>query len=200
MSKLLSGRWLAILLLTVAAVLAATHLGDIRLHLAVAGLSALIFAGMGVRENAHLTTSGASQHAIGASSARHMGLVWIWGAAILVLSYTLLLTPWREWLHFFAAFAVVGVLCLLFASALERDAASNSDDQTMLKLGRLLTIGQVVGMLAMLIGIAIDPDKSIVTKARPDWAANIVFVFGGLALLAISAHALWQQRSVENQS
>ncbi len=197
MSKLLSGRWLAILVLTVAAVLAATYIGDQRLHLATAALSALIFAVMGLRDNAQLTASGASQHAIGASSAQHMGLVWIWGAAILGLSYTLLLTPWREWLHFFAAFAVVGLLCLLFASALERDAANNSDDQTMLKLGRLLTIGQVLGMLAMLIGISIDPDKSILTKIRPDWAANIVFVFGGLALLAISAHALWQQRGVE---
>jgi len=198
MSNLLSGRWLVVLILTVAAVLAATHVGDIRLHLAIAALSAVIFAVMGTRENTQLTASGASQHAIGASSARHMGLVWIWGAALLILSYTLLLTPWREWTHFFAAFAVVGVLCLLFASALDRDAASGSDDQTMLKLGRMLTIGQVVGMLAMLIGIAIDPDKSIVTKARTDWAANIVFVFGGLALLAISAHALWQQRSSES--
>ncbi len=194
MSKLLSVRWLAILVLTITAVLAATEFGGIRLHIVIAALSALIFAVIGVRDNAQLSATGASQHAIGASSARHMGLVWIWGAAILGLSYLFLIPPWREWLHFFAAFAIVGLLCMVFSSALERDAESNSGDQTMLKLGRLLTIGQVVGMLAMLIGLTIDPDKSILTKTRPDWAANIVFVFGGAALLAISAHALWQQR------
>lgn len=195
MSILPSVRWLAILALTVAAVLAATGFGDLNLHLAIAALCALIFAVIGVRENSQLTAAGASQHAIGASSARNMGLVWIWGAAILALSYLFLIPPWREWLHFFGAFAVVGVLCLLFAAALERDANTNSDDQTMLKLGRILTIGQVVGMVAMLIGLGIDPDKSILTKVRLDWAANIVFVFGGLALFVISAHALWQQRA-----
>ena len=65
----------------------------------------------------------------------------------------------------------------------------------MLKLGRVLTIGQLIGMTATIAGIAIDPDKSILSMARPDWAANIVFVFGGLALLAVSAYALWRQRN-----
>jgi len=194
MSILLSVRWLAVLVLTITAVLVATEFGDITIHIAVAALSALIFAVWGVRNNAQLTTAGASPHAIGASSARHMGVVWIWGAAILGISYMFLIPPWREWLHFFAAFAVVGLLCIVFSSALERDAESNSDDQTLLKLGRILTIGQVIGMLALLVGLTIDPDKSMLKKIRPDWAANIVFVFGGLALLVISAHALWQQR------
>ena len=195
MTNVLSIRWLAILVLAVVATLAATKIGDIRLHLATAAIVALVFATLGIRDNARLRAAGASEHAVGASSARSMALVWLWGAAILGLSYTLLLTPWREWLHFFAGFAVVGVLCLLFAGTLERDAKTDSDDQTMLKLGRILTIGQALGMLATLIGIAIDPDKSIVSKARPDWAANIVFVFGGLALLAICVYALWRQRS-----
>lgn len=195
MSKVPPIRWLAILLLTVTAILVATSFGDIRLHLIIAGLSALIFIAMAIKENVGLTAAGASRHEIGAADARNMGLVWVWGAAILGISYAMLLTPWREWLHFFAAFAVVGCLCLVFAGALERDAQSENADQTLLKLGRLLTIGQCVGMIATIVGIAIDPDKSIVSKARPDWAANIVFIFGGLALFAISAFALWQQRS-----
>lgn len=194
MVKGLSVQWLAMLALTVAAVLAATAFGDIRLHIGIAALAALLFAILGFQDNVRLRKAGATQHAIGASSAKYMGLVWLWGAAILGLSYMFLIPPWREWSHFFAAFALVGILCMVFSSALERDAESNSGDQTMLKLGRILTIGQVIGMLAMLIGLTIDPDKSMVSKARPDWAANIVFVFGGLALLVISAHALWRQR------
>lgn len=194
MSKILSLGWIATLVVSVGAILAATEFADIYVHLGIALLIAIVLTVTANSENAALRAAGSSQHAVGASTARHMALVWLWGAGVLGLSYMLLIPPWREWLHFFAAFAIVGVLCVVFAQALERDAATNSDDRTMLKLGRVLTIAQVVGMLATLIGLAIDPDKSILTKARPDWAANIVFVFGGLALLGISAYALWRQR------
>ena len=194
MSNLVSASWLGALIAGVIAVLAATGFGDIRVHLATAAIVALCFAVIGNKENARLRATGASEHAIGAATARNMGLVWLWGAGVLGISYAVLLTPWREWTHFFAAFAIVGILCLLFAAALNRDADQNSEDQTLLKLGRLLTFAQLIGMLATIAGIAIDPDKSILSKIRPDWAANIVFVFGGLSLLAISAYALWHQR------
>lgn len=194
MSNGLSLRWLSLLVVTVVAMLAATSFGDIRIHLIIAAICALIFAVYGVRQTARLTQQGASEHAVGAASAQSMGLVWLWGAAILGISYLALIKPWSEWLHFFGAFAAVGILCLLFARTLERDAASGTSDHTMLKLGRILTIGQAVGMLATLVGIGVDPDKSILTKTRPDWAANIVFVFGGLALLVISGFTLWKQR------
>lgn len=200
MSAVITPRWLALLAITVAAMLFATSYSDIRLHLAIAALSALIFIVCGLSDSAALQKNGGSDHAIGASSAKHMGLVWLWGAAILGVSYMFLIPPWREWLHFFAGFAVVGILCMVFAAALQRDADAGTGDDTMLKLGRVLTIGQIVGMLATLIGIGIDPDKSIVSKARPDWAANIVFVFGGAALLALSAYAVWKQRTGSTSS
>lgn len=195
MSNLPPLRWLILLLVAVVAVLAATALGDLTIHLVVAAVTALVLAVFGIADIRRLADGGASDHAVGAASARSMGLVWMWGALLLLLSYALLVPYWREWTHFFAAFAVVGVLCLIFAGALERDASAGSGDQTLLKLGRILTIAQCLGMLATLVGIAIDPDKSILTKIRPDWPANIVFVFGGAALLAISLYALWQQRS-----
>lgn len=193
MSLTFPPRLLITLIVTIAAVLVATAYGNITVHLALAALSALVFAVLGITDHNRLRSANATKHAIGASNARHMGLVWLWGAAILGISYALLITPWREWLHFFLGFALVGLMCVGFASTLEKDANANSDDETFLKLGRILTIGQLVGMLATLIGIAIDPDKSILSKARPDWAANIVFVFGGAALALISAYALWKQ-------
>lgn len=195
MSQVFPARWIVILLITVGSVLAATSFGDIRLHIIIAALCGLVFITSSVAEMSRLQSNGASQHALAAASARSMGAVWLWGAIILVTSYTLLIPPWREWLHFFAAFAIVGILCMVFAHALNRDAKTGSGDQTLLKLGRILTILQLVGMAATLIGLAIDPDKSIILKKRPDWAANIVFVFGGLALLAISMYALWQQKT-----
>jgi hypothetical protein len=118
-----------------------------------------------------------------------MGIVWLWGAASLFVIYVFILT-WHEWWQFFAAFAVVGVLCLGFAALLERDANAGRDDETMLALGRYLAIGQLAGMVVTVAGLAVDPDKEFLWPADGDWAGNIVFLFGALALLAITAHAL----------
>lgn len=186
--------WIAALLAGVGAVLVATHFLPLAAHLAVAAVVALFYALMAIRDHDRLKASGASEHLVGAATARHMGLVWLWGAGVLLLSYLLLLPPWREWWHFFLVFAAVGVISIFFAASLAKDASRNADDKTMLKLGRILTIAQLIGMIATIAGIAIDPDKQILSKERTDWAANIVFVFGAASLLVISSHALWRQR------
>ena len=93
--------WIAALLAGVGAVLVATHFLPLAAHLAVAAVVALFYALMAIRDHDRLKASGASEHLVGAATARHMGLVWLWGAGVLLLSYLLLLPPWREWWHFF---------------------------------------------------------------------------------------------------
>jgi hypothetical protein len=118
-----------------------------------------------------------------------MGLVWLWGAAGIFVVYAFILS-WREWWQFVTAFAVVGILCLGFAALLERDAARSRDDVAMLKLGRYLAMAQLGGMVVTILGLAVDPDKEFLWPDDGDWAGNILFLFGALALLAITAHAL----------
>jgi hypothetical protein len=152
-------------------------------------IAALAWVLMAIRERRSLAAAGASPSKIGAATARYMGVVWLWGAVSLFVIYVFILT-WHEWWQFFAAFAIVGALCLGYSALLERDANAGRDDETMLALGRYLAIGQLIGMIATVIGLAIDPDKELYWPADGDWAGNIIFLFGALALLAITAHAL----------
>ena len=66
----------------------------------------------------------------------------------------------------------------------------------MLALGRYMAIGQLVGMVVTVIGLGIDPDKEFYWPADGDWAGNIIFLFGALALLAITAHALLNDKKL----
>lgn len=157
--------------------------------LAATAFVSLVLAAVGLSERRELVRQGAAPSRVESVTARYMGLIWLWGAAALISVYVLILS-WREWTHFSAAFAVAGVLCLGFSSLLAKDAEKGRDDATLLKLGRYLGIGQLVGMLATMAGLAIDPDKEFLSTAESDWAGNGIFLFGALALAIVSAHAL----------
>lgn len=193
MSSLIT--WMLTLALALSAIIISAAAGRSEVHLATTALVSLVIAVLGIREDRALRAANASKSTIAASTARYMGLVWTWGALGLLMTYFFLLPAWKEWWHFFIAFAAVGVLCIFFAATLQRDAEAGKDDETMLRLGRALTWGQFIGMLITVIGIMIDPDKSLLNTARPDWAANNIFMFGALALAAISASALLAERS-----
>ncbi|MDQ8699951.1 hypothetical protein [Hyphomicrobium sp. LHD-15] len=157
--------------------------------LASAAFVNLLLVAVAISERRSLGRAGASRSKIESVTARYMGLIWLWGAAALVLVYVFVLS-WREWPHFSAAFAGAGVLALGFSALLAKDAAASREDATMLRLGRYLAIGQLVGMIATLAGLAIDPDKEVLYPVDADWAGNGIFVFGALALAIVSAHAL----------
>jgi hypothetical protein len=157
--------------------------------LAAAAFVNLLLATVAIHERRALVKAGAAASRIESLTARYMGLIWLWGAAALVLIYVLVLS-WREWPHFSAAFAGAGALCLGFSALLAKDAAKGRDDATMLRLGRYMAIGQLVGMIVTMIGLAIDPDKEIFHATDSDWAGNGLFLFGALALAIVSAHAL----------
>ena len=72
-----------------------------------------------VGEDSRLKEKWGQRRVIAAASARQMSLVWVWGAACLVIIYLTLL-QWREWWDFFTAFAVAGVVSLWLSFMLER--------------------------------------------------------------------------------
>lgn len=149
----------------------------------------LLLAAAAISERRALVQSGAAPSRVESVTARYMGMIWLWGAAALILVYVLVLS-WREWPHFAAAFAGAGLLCLGFSALLAKDAARGRDDATMLQLGRYLGIGQLIGMIVTMAGLAIDPDKEFLFPVDNDWAGNGIFLFGALALAIVSAHAL----------
>jgi inner membrane protein involved in colicin E2 resistance len=157
--------------------------------LGAAGFVNLVLAAVGIGERRSLSQAGAGRSAIESVTARAMGLIWLWGAAALVLVYNLVLS-WREWTHFSAAFAAAGLISLGFSALLAKDAEKGKEDATLLRLGRYFAIAQLVGMIATLIGLAVDPDKEILYAVDSDWAGNGIFLFGALALALVSAYAL----------
>lgn len=185
--------WMITLSVSLAAVILSAAAEQPTVHTFVAALIALAIAGMAVTENWQQRKAGLSENVISASTARHMGLVWIWGALSLFVTYFFILT-WKEWLVFTGAFAAVGILCLLFAAALDNDEQKGRKDQTMLSLARYLSIGQIIGMVLAMVGLVIDGKFPVTVKANAgwqDWAANNIFFFGALAIAIITANALW---------
>jgi hypothetical protein len=178
----------------VCSLILATGAANPQYYMAVTALISFAIAVIGLREIISLDKQGASISAVSASTARYMGLVYAWGALALFVTYYFILPEWHEWPVFCGAFAIIAAVSLLFAATMSNDAERGKDDPTLLKIGRILTIVQFAGTIVAVIGLMIDPDKQFLNAARKDWAAQTVFLFGAIALAAISAAALFYTR------
>lgn len=156
--------------------------------LGLAALACLMFAGLAAWQRGRLTAAGAGRSALAGADARSMALVWAWACLAILLAYVLVL-DWHEWWQYVAGAGAIAVLCLLFSAMMAKDAAAGREDETILKLARYLTMGQLVGMVAAMIGLVID-NKMPRDPQNPDWAAQTIFFFGAAALAVISLNAL----------
>jgi len=163
-------------------------------HMSVAAVMAVLFSTAAISDTRRMRAEGMPDAAIASANARFMGLVWTWGALGLFVTYNFVL-EWKEWLHFFLAFFVVAGLCLFFSATLRKDADAGRYDPAMRKIGRILTMVQVGGMVITVLGLLIDGKMTrFLTPRYTDWAANNLFFFGALALIVIGVHALLTSR------
>jgi len=165
-------------------------------HAGIAAATALGLAILGVLATRAVIAAGASRSAVGASKAREMGLVWAWAALAILATYGTATATWKEWLSFFAPFALIAAGCLWFSRTLMRDAARGVDDAALLQVSRYMAIGQLVGMIVTMIGLVVDGKMVRFLAPRKgweDWPANNYFFFGALALAILSLHALRAQ-------
>lgn len=186
--------WMFALTISVCAIVFAAAWSEPGIHMGLCALIALVFIVMAIIENNRLRAAGVSKSEIASSTARYCGLVWSWGALAIAVTYGALLEArWPEWWQFFAGFGAAAIASLWFSNLLARDAAAGKVDEAMLKMGRTLTIVQVVGVIAALVTMFIEGKfPRAVTYA--DWAGCNIFVFGGLAIIAISLNALRTSR------
>jgi hypothetical protein len=188
--------WMFMIAVNVAllVITAAAKAGDVRMayaHMIVAAVICGLFALAAMRDTRRLIGADASRAAIAAKSAQYMTYVWAWGALGLIASYGFGVVSWREWWHFFLAFAVAGAAAMFFVNLLQRDAVAGKTDKAILKISRYLAGFQFFGMLAVVLGLIIDGKMTrFLIPRHGDWAANNIFFFGALALMAISAYAL----------
>ncbi len=133
---------------------------------------------------------GAPRAQLAAQAARHIAFVWIFSALVLFLVYGNVL-KWREWITFGTGMAVVGALSYGLAILFDKDAARGKSDAAMLGFGRTLNIGQVAGMLIAMVGLVVDGKMAVALAAsRSDWAANMTFFTGAVAIVVIGVVAL----------
>jgi hypothetical protein len=180
--------WGVLLLIGVAVVFYGAVADQPELHM---GLTAAVGLGLAVAAvwgRHRLVVGGAGEATLAADTARSMALVWAWAALSLLLTYVFVLS-WGEWWQYVLGAGAIAGLCLFFAATLSRDAAAGREDQAMLKLARYLTVGQLVGMVAAMIGLILD-EKMPRAHAKPDWAASTIFFFGAASLAIISLNAL----------
>lgn len=182
--------WMLALTLSLCAIILTAAANAPGLHMFASGAISLLFAIMAIVDHTRLISSGASKSEVGASTAQHTGLIWTWGALSILVTYAFVLTnQWPEWWHFFLGFLIAGAACMIFSSMLNRDAATGHVDDSVMNLGRVLVMLQLVGMVAAIISIFVD-GKFPRPVSYPDWAGCNILFFGALAIAAISANAL----------
>lgn len=171
--------------------------GNQGLHLGVTGLVTLSIAIVAVQTHRQQLAQNAKRSALAATTSRYIGMIWIWAACALLVTYEFILS-WRETWQFVIGLAIIGALCIGLAIMFDRDAETGKEDETMLSLGRTLNALQMVGMLMAVIGLVAD-NKFILTARGPirsDWAANNIFFFGAIAVALIGAHALIAEKKI----
>ena len=191
--------WMSTLTISIAMLVLSAAKGAFALQFAMSAIVSIFVALAAIQESRSMRAAGESDAAIASSNARYMGLVWTWGAVTLFATYNFVLS-WKEWVPFFMAFVAAAVLCLFFSATQRKDDAVGQTEPAMKLIGRYLTIGQVVAMVIVMVGLIVDGKMMRFAKARPgweDWAANNIFFFGALALAAIGAHALIAARKRE---
>lgn len=182
--------WMMALTISLCLTILSAAAGQPSVHMGVTALVTLAVAIVAVQaDRALVGTSLRSARA--ANTARYTGLGWIWAGTAIFVTYQFIIRSWPEWPLFTVGLLVVGGLSIILASVLQRDADAGRDDDSVLKLARLLNVVQIVGMLIAAIGLVADHKFTFgASTLRPDWAANNILFFGAVAIACIGVHAL----------
>lgn len=173
------------------------------LHAAICILVALALTIAAVVGHRDAEVSGASTGLILGGDAGNMGWIWGFGALAMAAMYGPKILDWKEWWHFVLGFAAAALSSFYFAGRL-RGMSENDSGSNLLKITRYLSIAQIVGMVAVIVGLVIDGkmDRLGLTFSGPrhnppaDWAANNVFFFSAMALLVVNWVSLGTKRRI----
>ncbi|MCL4768503.1 MAG: hypothetical protein KJZ80_19980 [Hyphomicrobiaceae bacterium] len=166
------------------------------------GVAAAVFAaaivgvGLGINKplwvlEAHRVT-GCAAPVAAQRNARLIALAWAWGAAAMAGVYTLGGLRWYHAWQYGSGMALLGAIAFGYGFAIAR--ARDPATSRMLLLGGLqLTLVQGV---AAACGVLYLLFAGKLMSFRADWAASQIFLFGGLAIAALSAMAVRTQRKL----
>jgi hypothetical protein len=181
----------AALAASVAVMVTGARLGRPELSAAAAGFFALAIVAVGWLVNRPAWQLDAARTPVDAApvaarrNARLMAITYAWGAAAMLTAYTLTGLRWYHAWQYGLAMTLLAAILFLYAIAIGREGSRLR--QRPLLLGALqLTVVQGAGALAGSLFLIVSGK---VATPRPDWAANHIFLAGGLAIAALSAIA-----------
>ncbi|MGE8941699.1 hypothetical protein ACO2I3_07290 [Leptospira interrogans] len=188
--------WLILALcLSVAVIVLGAGRGAQMLVGASAGLFALVVLVVGLRANQPLWSEEQTTDEAAVEAARFnawlMAIAFVWGAVAMFAVYTLSGLRWQHGWQYGAGMALLGAFAYVFGVLLDR--AGPGARRPVLQRGLQLTMLQGVAAVAGLVFL-IGSGK--LETFRPDWAANQIFLFGGLAIVGLSAIAVITQRKL----
>jgi hypothetical protein len=117
-------------------------------------------------------------------------LVYAWGATAMVTIYSLTGLTWRHWWQYGAGMALLALAALWFAHQLARGRDGLAPARSLNIL--LVMTGVQIAAVAIALVYLVSSGKLATEKA--DWAANVVFLTGGLTVAAISLASLYTYR------
>jgi len=128
--------------------------------------------------------------AAGRRNAILMALVMAWGAFAFFALYGLTPLRWQHWWQYGSGMALYATLLLVYADLLSRPGSKAAASPVQFRVMQL-TILQ--GMLAVggLVWLVLSGKLA---TPKMDWAANAIFLGGGLAIAALSAIAVITQQ------
>jgi len=190
--------WMGALTISLCATILSAASGAALLHLTVTALVTLAIAIVAVQSDRQI--GGPAVRSVrAATTARYTALGWIWAGIAIFVTYSFILRSWPEWWQVSIGLLAVGALSLILAQVFDRDAKAEREDESLLKLSRLLNVLQIVGMLAAAVGLVLDRKFTFgASTIRPDWAANNILFFGAIAIACIGVHALAADTRLEN--
>lgn len=183
----------ATLALAAAAMLVAAGLGTPLLGLGAAAITAIALAWASLAVNRQVLSGMAGAEVAGEPAvrsrrnARLMAIAYAWGAVVMLGIDWIGALGWRHYSQYGLGFAAAAVMVFAYAHALGREASRLA---TAPWLGRARALAMIQGVAA-LAGIAWLIASGKLWSMRGDWAANLVFVSGGLAIALLSALAAW---------
>lgn len=123
-------------------------------------------------------------------NAKLMAFAWAWGAAAMAGVYTLGGLRWQHAWQYGSGMALIAVFTWGYGLAIAR-AEQPSTRQMLLLRGLQLTIVQGVAAAG---GVIYLLAAGKLMSFRSDWAANQIFLAGGIAIVVLSAMAVITQR------
>lgn len=113
---------------------------------------------------------------------RLTALVYAWGATAMLAIYTLSELKWRHGWQYGSAMALIAGGLLWYVHALGKPGSSLASDNSLARVGSLTVLHgtAAVGGLIFLIG------SGKLATPKSDWAANDVFLAGGVAIAILA--------------